>query len=48
MFSAILSIIVSLIEKIGLAWWDRHIKQTQQANRPITNEEELSDIDRLP
>lgn len=44
----ILAILASLIEKIGLAWWHKHEIEAKESREPLTNEEEYSDIDKLP
>lgn len=43
-----IQLLATILEKIGLAWWHKHEDQKQQANRPLDNAEELSDLDNLP
>lgn len=48
MVQIIISAIFSLLEKLSWKWWTGREVEQKQENRPLTNDEEIADIDKLP
>lgn len=42
----LISLACKLLETMGLNWWKKH--EALQKQEPLTNAEEISDIDKLP